>query len=123
MNRYVIEGLLKDLVYRNKQIVFAAPAEADYQAIRDQMLDELHSYRWSYSLQRATEGLIEFRGGGRIDFTSMLSPFSLSGLRGRRPDVWVVHGLRSMSWAKADPAWEAIRRQAAGNNAEIIQLD
>ena len=120
MNRYVIEGLLKDLVHRNKQIVYVAPTEADYRVVHEQLLDELHSYRWSYNLRRSTEDSIEFRGDGLLIFKAMTNPVLLQGLRA---DIYVIHGLRVLPFVNADRVQGAITRNAQANNAEIILLD
>lgn len=123
MNRYVIEGLLKDLIYRNKQIIVAsATYELGTYNILGPMKDEMHSYRWGYHIERAGKDFIETRGGGRADFVSLRGP---RGLEGRRADIWVVYGRAAIPLVYLDPAMQAIQREAQRTdpNAEIILLD
>lgn len=123
MNRYVINGLLLDLVYGNKQIVVAsATYELGTHNILGRMKDEMHSHRWSYHIQRAGQDSIEAWGGGRADFVSLRSP---RGLEGRRADIWVVYGRADIPLAYLDPAMQAIQRNAQRTdpNAEIVLLD
>ena len=120
MNRYVIQGLLGDLVYRKRQIIFTSGIAMARKSVHELLLDELHSYRWGYSLERMTEDSIEFRKGGRIFFV----PFEARLLEGQRADVWVVYE-PNVPLVKFDAAMAVIRRetQRTDPNAEIIRLD
>ena len=120
MNRYVIQGLLGDLVYRKRQIIFTSGIAMARRSVHELMLDELHSYRWGYSLERMTEDSIEFRKGGRIFFV----PFEARLLEGQRADVLAIYK-PNVPLVKFDAAMAVIRCEAQRTtpNAEIIRLD
>lgn len=127
MNRYVIEGLLRDLVSRNRLIVIAT-ATPD---LEDDIFEDMeHALRaktggYGYQIQKiernASSRAIWARGSGGVIFL----PLEGRQLEGKRADVWAVAGARCLPMARRDPALAAIQRNAQRTdpNAEIILLD
>lgn len=124
-NRYVIDGLLEDLVSRNKDIIVVGPTLDLVECnIFRLLLNELQGNvgRWGYRIARITRSSgncrIETRAGKTLTVLTAGSPVRLEG---SRADIWVVYRLRD--WSRTHDQLRIIARNARYNNAEIIEIN
>lgn len=130
-NRYVIEGLLRDLVFREKDIIVVGPTwDAVLTNIFDPAVDRLQGRTGTYGYRigrlSRSSGVVVTREGNSLRVLTAQAPRSIEG---SRADIWVPYQIRtlgsrdSVEHGAAIRAHNAVVHEAQRNDAEIIHID